>query len=224
MNVDFIFFDFGGTIDSDGIHWRKRFYDIYLKNGLNLTYDDFSKAFFDADDNLSIRHDLKNLGFDETVKLQVEDVLKYIGKYDKNLLERISNEFIESSRKKVSENIPLFKYLIHQKKKLGIISNFYGNLPIVLKSLSIDIYFEVIADSTIVGALKPSKDIFNYALTKIGAEPDRSAMIGDSYERDIVGAHSVGMYHFHISENKNYKLCCNKLYIIKNIRELIKYV
>ncbi|MCX7641153.1 MAG: HAD family hydrolase [Elusimicrobiales bacterium] len=223
MDIDFIFFDFGGTIDSDGIHWRKRFYDIYLKYGLNLTYENFSKAFFDSDDNLPFRHNLSNLGFDETVQLQVKDVLKYLGIEDNELINKIANEFIETSRKKVFENIPLFKYLILKKKKLGIISNFYGNLTKVLNSLSIDTYFSVIADSTVVGAIKPSPEIFYYALNKVGAEPNKSAMIGDAYHRDIVGAHSLGMYHFYISSDEK-TTCCEKLYKIKNIRELIKYV
>jgi putative hydrolase of the HAD superfamily len=36
MNIKYIFFDYGGTIDSNGRHWRERFYDIYKKNGIEI--------------------------------------------------------------------------------------------------------------------------------------------------------------------------------------------
>lgn len=223
MDIKFIFFDFGGTLDDDGVCWRKRFYPIYLKNGFDISYDDFSKAFFNSDDNLAVRHRLKNLGFNETVLLQVKDVLDYLKVNDEKLVQKIANEFIDYSKKNINQNIPLLKYLLSKNIKLGIISNFYGNLESVLESLGIRKYFEVIADSGVIGEIKPSPIIFEYALNTIGAKPYNSAMVGDAHHRDIIGAHNMGMYHFYIT-NETPQKCCEKLYTIKNIRELIKYV
>lgn len=224
MQIKYIFFDFGGTIDSDGIHWRKRFYEIYKKNGIDITYDDFSKAFFDSDDNLHLRHTLKGKGFDETVQLQVNDVLKYLKLENEALAKKIADKFIEETKIKICENIPLFKYLKNKNIRLGIISNFYGNLNEVMKSLYIRDFFDVIADSGIVGETKPSPKIFRYALEKLNAEIEKSAIVGDAYHRDIIGAHNIGIYHFYISQEEKKERCCQKLFIIKNIRELIRYV
>ena len=41
-----ILFDFGGTLDSDGIAWKERFYPIYRSCGLNLDFKEFEKYFF----------------------------------------------------------------------------------------------------------------------------------------------------------------------------------
>ncbi len=224
MDIKFIFFDFGGTIDSDGLHWRKRAYPIYLKYGIDISYDEFSKAFFDSDDNLHIRHDLSKSGFEQTVLLQVSDLLKFINRYDPTLAQRIADEFITESKKKVEENTPLFRYLKSRGIRLGIISNFYGNLEIVLQSLCIRNYFDVVVDSQAIGHIKPSKEIFQHALSEMKAKADLSAMVGDSFHRDIVGAHNMNMYHFYISEEGYEKKCCDKFFVIKNIRELIKYV
>lgn len=223
MDLKFIFFDFGGTIDSDGICWRDRFYNIYLENGIKISYEEFSKAFFDSDDNLPKRYNLSGKGFEETVYLQVNDVLKYLNLENENLRKKIADKFIYDSKKKVCENIPLFKYLKNKNITLGIISNFYGNLNDVLESLYIRDFFEVVADSGVIGSIKPSITIFNYALEKVNADIKSSAMVGDAYHRDIIGAHNVGMYHFYISKEERNK-CCEKFFLIKNIRELIKYV
>lgn len=224
MEIKFIFFDFGGTIDSDGIHWRKRAYPLYLKHGINISYDEFSKAFFDADDNLHIRHNLKNSGFDETVRYQVADLLEYLKINNRDLVEKISSEFINDARKKVEENIPLFQYLKSKKIKLGIISNFYGNLIKVLQSLNISEYFDIVTDSGVIGHIKPSKEIFIHAINAINADPLKSAMVGDAYHRDIAGAHNIGMYHFYVNPENDKKPCCERFINIKNIRELMKYV
>lgn len=223
MKLKFIFFDYGGTIDSDGVHWRKRFYELYLKNGINISYDDFSKAFFDSDDNLPRRHNLKGLGLYETVKLEVSDVFKYLKIKDIELEKKIVDEFINDSKKYIMMNLNLFKNLKEKGIKLGIISNFYGNLESVLKSIDILHFFDVVADSGVVGHIKPDKEIFEWALKKINASPELSAMVGDALHRDIKGAHNIGIYHFYISNEESPK-CCEKFIQIKNIREIIKYV
>lgn len=223
MDIRFVFFDFAGTLDGDGLCWRERFYPIYLKNGFDISYDDFSKAFFDSNDNLPRRHNLKDLGFEKTVFLQVRDVLRYLNINNEKLACKIADEFIEDSKRKIKENTPVLEYLLSKSIKLGIISNFYGNLKRVLESLGIIRYFDVIADSGVLGVSKPSLGIFNYALNALEAKPSLSAMVGDAYERDIVGAHNLGMYHFYITD-KDYKSCCEKLYMIRNMRELTRYI
>lgn len=54
-------------------------------------------------------------------------------------------------------------------------------------------YFETITNSEMVGVKKPNPRIFNYALEQAGTQVDKSIMIGDSYEADILGAKNIGM-------------------------------
>lgn len=225
MDLKYIFFDFGGTIDSNGIHWRKRFYEIYREAGINLDYETFSKAFFDSDDNLNTRHDLKNLGYKETVYLQVKDVFKYLNIKNEKLEKNIADKFINDAVNHIEKNVkPILNNLISKKIKLGIISNFYGNLTSVIKSLNLNEFFDVIADSTVIGHIKPNREIFEWAFKKINADTEKSAMVGDAYHRDISGAHNIGIYHFYLTQNNDKKICCDKMFVINRLGDLLNYV
>ncbi len=50
-----------------------------------------------------------------------------------------------------------------------------------------------------VGVEKPHPDIFSKALTKINCLARHTIMIGDNYEKDIIGAQKMGMQAFHIT-------------------------
>jgi FMN phosphatase YigB (HAD superfamily) len=40
---------------------------------------------------------------------------------------------------------------------------------------------------------KPDPAVFAHALDRLGAEPETAVMVGDSWERDVVGALGAGM-------------------------------
>jgi hypothetical protein len=50
--IETVLFDFGGTLDSDGVPWKERFYALYRAEGLNLSAEVFAPAFYAADDAL----------------------------------------------------------------------------------------------------------------------------------------------------------------------------
>ncbi len=52
------------------------------------------------------------------------------------------------------------------------------------------------------GVKKPNPIIFNLALNKAGAKPERSLMIGDSLEADILGAKSLGFHTIHFNAHR----------------------
>jgi putative hydrolase of the HAD superfamily len=45
-----------------------------------------------------------------------------------------------------------------------------------------------------VGMLKPDPALFRHACEALGSAPERSAMVGDRYARDVVGAHEAGLF------------------------------
>lgn len=45
-----------------------------------------------------------------------------------------------------------------------------------------------------VGMVKPDPALFAHACAVLGSEPARTAMVGDRYDRDIRGAHQLGMF------------------------------
>src|SRR5258706_12084495 len=47
-----LLFDFGGTLDSDGIPWKERFFRFFAEEGVQVSAEVFDSAFYAADDAL----------------------------------------------------------------------------------------------------------------------------------------------------------------------------
>ena len=44
--IETLLFDFGGTLDSDGVAWKERFHALYQAEGLNMSAEAFAPAFY----------------------------------------------------------------------------------------------------------------------------------------------------------------------------------
>jgi putative hydrolase of the HAD superfamily len=79
--------------------------------------------------------------------------------------------------------------------KLGLVTNGFAETHhdkidrLGLRDL-IDAFF--LADE--VGMVKPDPELFRHACRVLGSEPARTAMVGDRYGRDVVGAHAAGLF------------------------------
>ena len=101
--------------------------------------------------------------------------------------------------------IPFMKKIKKAKKKIAIITNgpTDGQMS-KLKVTGLLNYIDHIYISEEVGAAKPSKAIFNFAMHDLGALPKESVMFGDNIKEDIFGAKSVGMSAILVNRfNKN---------------------
>ncbi|WP_310991124.1 YjjG family noncanonical pyrimidine nucleotidase [Aequorivita marina] len=90
-----------------------------------------------------------------------------------------------------------FDLLDYLKKKyhLHIITNGFEDVQhLKLQKSGINTYFKSVTTSEDVGLKKPHPSVFNAALKKASAQPQKSMMIGDSFEADILGASNVGMH------------------------------
>ncbi len=79
--------------------------------------------------------------------------------------------------------------------KLGLLTNGVSEThreKIAL--LQITEYFDAIFLADEVGMVKPDPLLFAHACTKLRCSPSESAMVGDRYERDIVGALDAGLF------------------------------
>lgn len=82
---------------------------------------------------------------------------------------------------------------LSSKYLIGIISN--GFLNVQYKKLfgtGLDRYVQRMVISDEIGINKPSREIFDYALSETGADPERAIMIGDNPDTDIAGAVNAG--------------------------------
>jgi HAD superfamily hydrolase (TIGR01509 family) len=76
---------------------------------------------------------------------------------------------------------------------LGIISNNNDDLRKQLIMLELSGYFDSVTYSQEAGANKPDPTIFQLALKRAGCSPNEAVHVGDSYEKDVLGARRIGI-------------------------------
>ena len=187
-----VLFDYGGTLDSDGTTWLDRFYPIYKGFGVADDRTRFNRAFYDADDALPERFALDGLDLEQTLRLQVRGVLDALAPERADLTQEIAACFVADSRRQFQILKPVLERLA-ARYRLGVVSNFYGNLDGILRAEGLRAYFAVVADSGVLGVTKPDPEIFLHAARALKTRPEACLMVGDSIPRDIKGAAAAGM-------------------------------
>jgi len=215
-------FDFGGTLDADGTTWQDRFYELYAKHGLHPDRETFRKAFYRADDSLTETRALEGQGFRKTVEEQaarVWEALAWDGPEDR--LAAVVEDFWEAARRTVRRNLEILTEL-RSVFRLGIVSNFYGNLEPVCEELGIRYLFECLVDSNRVGVVKPDPRIFQAALRHLEVRAEETVFVGDNVYRDMEGARNVGMPHILLASRSLSAPapCCPGDPVIRSLEEL----
>ena len=73
-----------------------------------------------------------------------------------------------------------------------LVSNFYGNMPVVLHEFAFDGLFLKVVESAVVGIRKPDPRIFLLGVDALGLKPAEVTVVGDSLDKDIIPAHEAG--------------------------------
>jgi putative hydrolase of the HAD superfamily len=202
--IETVLFDFGGTLDANGVAWKERFYAFYRAEGLEMSADAFQTCFFAADSslvgNLPAATELSGTVHALVANLELElarhsatgtpRVAKRCHDGDRSA--RVASRFLSEASATFACNRPVLQEL-RQRYRLGVVSNFYGNLEAVCRGAGLASLFSVLVDSHRVGAEKPDPAIFHVALEALGAVPETTVLVGDSLRRDREGARRTGM-------------------------------
>jgi FMN phosphatase YigB (HAD superfamily) len=80
--------------------------------------------------------------------------------------------------------------------RLGMISNAADdeNVQELVDKGQLRPYFEFILSSAACGIRKPDPHIFQLALEHFRVPPEKTVMVGDTLEADILGANQLGIY------------------------------
>jgi putative hydrolase of the HAD superfamily len=201
--IETLLFDFGGTLDANGVAWKERFYTYYRAEGLDIAADAFEASFFAADDelvgNLAPATDLSGTVHALVANLESElarrgaDKAGIVnGRSNGDRSVRVASRFLSEASAAFTRNRPVLEAL-RARYRLGIVSNFYGNLEAVCHSAGLASLFAVLVDSHCVGSEKPDPAIFQVALERLGGTPETAVLVGDSLRRDREGARRTGM-------------------------------
>lgn len=199
-NIQGLLFDYGGTIDSNGMHWAEVIWMAYQAARIPVTKDLFREAYVYGERTLARNriilphHTFRDmmclkiaLQFNELKENQMGSspfLTPDKGKEVADWCYRYACQSIERAR-------PILEELA-KRYPLVLVSNFYGNIESVLNDFQLDGYFNSIVESAVVGIRKPDPAIFSLGVKELKVPAEKVVVIGDSYEKDIVPATHIG--------------------------------
>ena len=189
-----ILIDFGGTIDSDGIHWFNAFSDAYAMVD-DVPKDLLWEAYVQTERTLGRNPIIKPTDtFCKTLQTKIALQTEYLR--SKGITITAQDTILDTCYNKVVKHIstvskPVLERL-HTKYPMVLVTNFYGNMHTVLAEFGIDHLFKDVVESSVVGVRKPDPVIFRLGVKALGLEPAETVMIGDSLDKDIIPAQSIG--------------------------------
>lgn len=197
IDIDNTLYDYNHThtIAMDSV------YNKYLQDFSDL--ESFKKAFIAARNivhsqliNTASSHN-RLLYFQKTLELlNIKNTLFAKTLYDTywntfldniNLFEGVEEFFIENSDKKICLVTDLTAYIQYRK----------------IEKMGISQYVNFVVTSEEVGVEKPNSKMFETALQKMQMQSDEVCMIGDSYEKDIVGAKNLNIKAYWLTDTNS---------------------
>lgn len=215
-----LLFDFGGTLDADGLTWKDRFFRLFREEGLTLAPAAFDPHFYAADDAL-VGTLSPTLGLRDSVGRLARDLAGRLGLDAERAGARVATRFLDDALTRLDANRTVLGRL-RERYRLGVVSNFYGNLEAVCDDVGIRPLFDVIVDSARVGCTKPDARIFRCAVDALGITFAQAMFVGDSPTRDMAGARGVGMAHVWLvdADGSARTPCCAGDRVIHTLKDL----
>lgn len=189
---DVVLFDFGGTLDADGDRWAVRFHQAYARAGGRLAFAGFEPLFRESDRRLEAEPAVRTMGLREMVAAQAALLRELLPGAEGPALDQAAEHFHHDSLEIVRRNRSMLERLA-TRYRLGVVSNFTGNLDRCLAELDLLRLFAVTADSLVVGWSKPDPRLFLHALRALDARPEAAWMVGDNFETDVRPAAALGL-------------------------------
>ena len=191
MDIRALLFDFGGTLDGNGVHWRDRTYRF-----LQQAYPEIDRETFDRVDRAAVYRLINSrsapqLTLRETMDVIATGIYEALG-LDSDVKDRYVDFFCEGAKECLGRNRQWLATL-RDRYRLGVISNNFGNTRGWCDEYNLSPLLDIVVDSTVVGVSKPEAGIFHAALTGISIVPEAAIYVGDTYSDDVVGAKGVGM-------------------------------
>lgn len=191
-NIKGIIFDYGGTLDSRGVHWSEVLWDGWRHAGIEVTKEQFREAYVHAERALAKSPIIApDDNFLDLLRKKVRIELDFLGLFEEEKCEKIAQYCYGAARECVEESRPVLDAL-SAEYPLVLVSNFYGNVSAVLADFDLLRYFPKIIESAVVGVRKPDPAIFQMGVNALGLKPEEVLVVGDSLKKDILPAESIG--------------------------------
>jgi len=191
-NIKGLLIDYGGTIDTDGIHWFEVFCAMYEKAGITVSKEALRNAYIFGERKMAIDYQqikTTDTFYDILVRKTDYQLNSLVEENDLPKIEKTKHDALveycyQFAKQTTARQANVLQQLSTQFS-LVLVSNFYGNLQSVLHDFEIEKYFQTIIESSVVGIRKPNPQIFQLGIDALKLKPNEIAVIGDSYKNDI---------------------------------------
>ncbi|MBR3860218.1 MAG: HAD family hydrolase [Bacteroidaceae bacterium] len=193
-NIKGIILDYGGTLDTDGVHWFHIFREVYAAHLPQVNEEQLREAYVYGERYLATHRVIEPTDdFLAMLQKKVRIQLTVLETGNEALAAAIATQCDERVRTHLIQTRQVLDALT-ARYPLVLVSNFYGNIHSVLRSYGLDGYFKEIVESAVVGIRKPDPQIFALGVEALGLQPSEVLVVGDSYGKDIAPAHSLGCH------------------------------
>ncbi|MBR1389106.1 MAG: HAD family hydrolase [Prevotella sp.] len=216
-------FDYGGTLDTGGHHWGKVIWHAYQRQQVPVTEAQFREAYVYAERTLGRNPIIQpDFTFHKTLETKLRLQLQYLqenslrsalphrsaknsplGAKRRFACEELStltsplstlHSQLYAHTRQVTAHSREVLLQLHEQYPMVLVSNFYGNIAVVLREFGFEGLFQQIIESAVVGIRKPDPRIFTLGVEALGLQPEEVVVVGDSMDKDIIPAKKAGCH------------------------------
>lgn len=194
-----IIFDYGGTLDSRGVHWSEVLWQGYQQARVPIDKETFRTAYVEGERALAReRIILPQDNFHTLLRKKVAIEISYLPQQPDEAtrlkwVDEIAAYCDNAARSCIDEARPMLEQL-NERYPMMLVSNFYGNIDEVLRDYGIRHLFKGIIESAVVGIRKPNPTLFRLGVDALELPPEQVLVVGDSLRKDIEPAEQLGCH------------------------------
>lgn len=191
-----LIFDYGGTLDTGGCHWGKVLWHAYQRHQVPVSEQQFRDAYVYAERALGKNPIIQSdYTFHRMLHTKVTIEMEYLVSQgflqDHSLLDAVVDDLYRATIDETHRSIEVLRKLsVHYP--MVLVSNFYGNINVVLQEFGFEHIFKQVVESAVVGIRKPDARIFGLGVEALGLKANEVIVVGDSMSKDIIPARSIG--------------------------------
>ena len=190
-------FDYGGTLDTGGCHWGRAIWHAYRRQQVPVEEQLFREAYVYAERELGRNPIIQpSYTFLKTLSVKLRIEMEHIAErragFDPARWHKAVLDDLYDGVRAETARSRLVLEQVAERRPLALVSNFYGNISTVLAEFGLDGLFGSVVESAVVGVRKPDPRIFALGAEALGLDAACVAVVGDSYDKDIVPARKAG--------------------------------
>lgn len=185
-------FDYGGTLDTGGHHWGKVLWHAYQRQQVPVTEAQFREAYVYGERTLGKNPIIQpDFTFHRTLETKLRLQFEYL--HEQSSMSEVLSDLYERTRQVTAHSREVLLQL-KERYPMVLVSNFYGNIAVVLQEFGFDGIFQTVIESAVVGIRKPDPRIFTLGVEALGLQPEEVTVVGDSIDKDILPAKKAGCH------------------------------